>query len=245
MTIPDDFDNALQFGPAFEVKFIGDGIDAGRFQGYAATYGNVDHGGDTIAPGAFASSLAQHQSAGSRPALLWHHRGGEPVGRLLTMNEDARGLQVAGQLNLDTPAGQKAYAHVKAGDVRGLSIGYLVPPGGAERKAGGRLLKRLSLHEVSITPMAMDPHAQITGVKTLGSRGELERILIDAGLARRAALKLAAGGWPALVGGEDDPPQIDPSILTAGLAEKTAFAALASKIDTAMIELKSLEKGRR
>jgi hypothetical protein len=81
----------------------------------------------------------------------------------------------------------------------------------------------------------------------LSSLSELERGLrgeIKLSLPRGAAAKIAAVGWPALVGGEDDPPKPDPKIAAAALAEKNAASALATKINAAVLELKSLQKGK-
>jgi len=237
----------LQIGTPVEVKFLSDGADVGTFDGYAATFNGVDAQGDTIAPGAFADTIAQHKAAGTAPSLLWNHDQAEPVGKLIGIQEDARGLRVKGMLNLRTTAGVRAHEHLKAGDVSGLSVGYVVPPGGQEQKRGGtRILKKLMLHEVSIASLPADTNARVTGVKMLTSISELERGLrgeIKLSLPRGAAAKIAAVGWPALVGGEDDPPQPDPKIVAAALATKNAFTALATKIDAAVLELKSMKKG--
>jgi HK97 family phage prohead protease len=238
----------LQIGPMIEVKFLDPGSDVGVFDGYGATFNGVDAQGDTIMPGAFADTIARHQGAGTAPALLWNHNQDEPVGKLIGLQEDARGLKVRGKLNLNTAAGIKAHEHLKAGDVSGLSVGYVVPKGGAEhQRGGGRTLKKLDLHELSIASMPADTNARVTGVKMLTSLSELERGLrgeIKLSLPRGAAAKIAAVGWPALVGGEDDPPQPDPKIAAAALATKNAFTALATKLDAAVLELKSLKKGQ-
>jgi HK97 family phage prohead protease len=234
--------------PLVEVKYLADGTDMGTFVGRAATFGGVDAQGDTIAPGAFTDTIAQHTAAGTMPALLWNHDQGEPVGRLMSMAQDAQGLHVKGMLNLRTAAGVKAHEHLLAGDVSGMSIGYQVAPGGHETvRGGGRLLKKLTLHEVSLATTPADTHARVTGVKMLTSLSELERGLrgeIKLSLPRGAAAKIAAVGWPALVGGEDDPPKPNPMIVAAELAAKTAFTTLATKLDAAVLELKSLKKGR-
>src|ERR1019366_6713947 len=206
----------------------------------------VDSQNDTITPGAFADTIAQHKAAATAPSLLWSHDMAEPVGKLIGLQEDARGLQVRGKLNLNTAAGVKAHEHLKAGDVSGLSIGYIVPPGGQEQKrSGARILKKLNLHEVSLATIPADARARVTGVKMLTSLSELERGLrgeIKLSLPRGAAAKIAAVGWPALVGGEDDPPKPNPMIVAAELAAKTAFTTLATKLDAAVLELKSLKK---
>jgi hypothetical protein len=240
MKTPDD--SELKIGQPLELKFLSeDGGVPGMFEGMAATFGGVDATGDSIRRGAFSDSIARHMAAKTMPALLWSHDPAAPVGSLVSMHEDANGLQVKGRLNLATEAGRKAHEHLKAGDVSGLSIGYQVPPGGAESLTGGlRILKRVHLHEVSVVTMPADSRARILGVKMVSSRSELERGLrgeLPLNLARGAAARIAAAGWPGLVGATDEP---DPATVAAQLAETNAMKQLAAKLDAATLELKSL-----
>jgi hypothetical protein len=60
---------------------------------------------------------------------------------------------------------------MKAGSVKGLSIGYTVPQGEGKasyRDDGARVLKEVRLHEVSVVAIPAAPRAQITTVKSLG-----------------------------------------------------------------------------
>jgi HK97 family phage prohead protease len=240
MKNPDD-DSTLIIGSPIEVKFLPDS-QVGEFTGMAASFNGVDATGDSIRAGAFSDSIARHMAAKTMPALLWSHDPGDVIGSLVSLNEDPNGLQVKGRLNLATEAGRKAHEHLKAGDVSGLSIGYQVSPGGAERLASGlRVLKRLHVHEISVVSMPSDSRARVSGIKMLTSRGELERGLrgeIPLALARGAAAKIAAAAWPALVGAEDPDPAI-------ALAEKSAITRLAARIDAATLELKSIQNGKR
>lgn len=217
----------LLTSPAVEIKLLDSAADEGTVEGYAATFNGVDHGADTIAPGAFAESLMAHRSAGSSPAMLWSHRQAEPIGRWTAMGEDSRGLRVRGVLNRETQAGRTAHAHLKAGDVTGLSIGFQIAPGGSAETRIGRTLTKLVLHEVSVVSVPMDPRARITGVKSLASRAELEDLLRESGLAKGAAKKIAAAGWSAL-SGEPTPTQ-DP-----------VWRDLMSALDANLTDLKGL-----
>lgn len=195
-------------GPPVELKLLDAAADGGEIEGYGAIWGggngrSSDFGGDSIAPGAFADSLATHHAGGTAPAMLWAHHQAEPIGRWTAMGEDPRGLRVRGKLNRESEAGAKAYSHIRAGDVTGLSIGFGVAPGGAKSISGGRSLTQLDLHEVSAVSTPMHPGARITGVKSLGSRAELEDLLRENGLTRGAARKIAFAGWPALTGRPD------------------------------------------
>jgi HK97 family phage prohead protease len=226
----DDWQAGLLVGAPISIKLFGDSAEAGLVEGYGSTFSGVDGHGDTVAPGAFAESIAEHRAAGTAPAMLWNHRQAEPIGKWLGMGEDARGLRVRGQINLDTARGREAHAHLKAGDVDGLSIRYQVPPGGQKRNSDGtRILTKLRLHEVSVASVPSDPRARLTSVKSLElkSLGDLEAILRDAGLPRGAAKKIAAAGWPALTGEADPAP--DPG-----------FAALTKALDSNLTDLKSL-----
>ncbi len=207
LTDDDEWTCGLRLGMPVEVKLLDDGLAAGTVEGYGAIFGTQDALGDTIQPGAFADSLRAHRTRGSSPAMLWAHKQAEPIGRWTGMGEDVRGLRVRGQLNLDTVAGRRAHAHLKAGDVDGMSIGFVVPRGGARVGAKGRSLSKVDLHEVSVVAIPAHHDSRVVQVKSLGSRGELEDLLRASGLARGAARKVARAGWPALSGeAPDDTP---------------------------------------
>ena len=130
----------------------------GTFEGLAAVYGNRDAGGDTIAPGAFTKSLATK----SEVPVLWQHDQREPigVGRLM---DKAEGLAISGKLVLESDVARKAYALMKAGAVKGLSIGYQIAKDAVQ--GGSRILQELKLHEVSVVTFPMNAQAAILAVK--------------------------------------------------------------------------------
>ncbi len=183
---------------AFEVKASGDGLIEGLASPYA---GEPDSQGDVVAPGAFTASLARSKAAGDLPVMLWAHNLDTPVGRWSDFVDKADGLHVRGQLNLKTAAGREAFEHVRAGDARGLSIGYRIPEGGREYAGKGVfLLKEVELYEVSIVAIPAAARARITAIKSLGSKAEAVDMLRACGLSRAAAARFAAGGWKALSG---------------------------------------------
>lgn len=194
-------------------KFAGPEADAGSLEGYGSTFGGApDSYGDIVAHGAFRRTLREHAKAGTMPVMLWAHDQHRPIGRWIEMREDGRGLFVRGQLNLKTDAGREAHAHLSEGDVGGLSIGFREAPSGRRyNQDGTSTLTDLDLGEVSVVAMPANPSARVTQVKNLQSRIELEQLLRDAGLARGAAVKLAAGGWPALSNEPETPtPDLEP-----------------------------------
>lgn len=170
-------------GDELETKFVAfDAASAGedgRIEGYASLFGVVDQGGDEVAPGAFAGSLAR---GGRRVKLLWQHDPAKPIGVWETLREDGRGLWVSGRLLREVQAGREAAALLKAGALDGLSIGYRAIRA-EKRPGGGRRLIEVDLWEVSLVTFPMLPEARATsGDATLKAEaGEAEaRALAEA-----------------------------------------------------------------
>lgn len=189
----------MRFSPAFglEVKASGQGV----VEGLASVFnGPPDSFGDVVAPGAFAKSIASHRAEKTSPLMLWAHDTARPVGRWTDVSEKRDGLHVRGLMNLKTTAGRDAWEHVRAGDVRGLSIGFRVPEGGAKFSGDKRHVSEVELLEVSLVAMPAQPLARVTETRSVRNRAEFRDLLRATGLPRRAAEKLASGGWPALAG---------------------------------------------
>ncbi len=129
------FDSSAKRSPIVRYKFASG--DSGEFEGYGSTFGGEpDAYGDVIAPGAFTASLAAHKAAGTAPVMLWAHDLARPIGRWTEIKEDQTGLFLRGSCNIDTAAGRDALAHIKAGDVTGLSIGYKINEYSVDAKTG-------------------------------------------------------------------------------------------------------------
>lgn len=140
--------------------------EAGSFEGYGSTWGNVDEQGDRVIPGAFTATIPDFLKRGW---ISDAHQTEEPIAMPTAAYEDARGLYVSGVFHT-TPRAQLvrtfARERVQAGKQMGLSIGYRVPPGGARRAADGvRELLKLELIEVALTIMPANTEATVTGVK--------------------------------------------------------------------------------
>jgi HK97 family phage prohead protease len=148
-----------------KIKSIADSDDDenGEFCGLASTYGPpADYGGDIVVPGAFTQSI---KSQGKGLPVLWQHRTAQPVG-IGKIGDSAGGLLINGRLVMADPVARRAYAHMRAGSVRGLSIGY-DPIKSTPRDDGGRDLHEIRLHEVSLVTLPMNPRAEVAGVKAL------------------------------------------------------------------------------
>ena len=129
-------------------------------EGYASLFGAKDTGGDIVAPGAYAASLAALSKAGRRVKMLWQHDPTEPIGVWDEVREDERGLYVKGRLLKDVARAREAASLIEAGAIDGLSIGYRTVR--AERDGKGRrLLSELELWEVSLVTFPMLPEARV------------------------------------------------------------------------------------
>lgn len=157
-----------------ELKFSGSNIDSGYFEGYGAVFGNIDRGGDIIDPGAFKKSMDHMTATGvdSVPMYYNHDRANGSIGVWTGMCEDQKGLSVKGRLiGLDTEFGKVNLARLREGAIKGLSIGYRVPPGGSTmdnvKGARCRRLKSIQLSEVSLVDDPMNPMAKVNFQKSM------------------------------------------------------------------------------
>jgi HK97 family phage prohead protease len=130
-----------------------------RFAGYAALFDREDRGGDVIAAGAFAESLARQ--AEPLP-LLWQHDAGQPIGVVEAISEDKRGLRVIARLVPRPGVAARAAEQLRLGRIDGLSFGYRVVDAEDGRP---RRLNRLDIVEVSLVAHPMQPLARVHAVE--------------------------------------------------------------------------------
>ena len=144
----------------FEIKSI---RADGTFEGYASVFNIIDSQRDRVHPGAFKASIKGRE----KPVpLLWQHQWEKPIGVITALFEDGRGLYMKGKLLLDVAQAREAYALLKEGVVRGLSIGYSVKRSRRSVDTGVRELLDLSLWEISLVTQPANEAAQVTVVKS-------------------------------------------------------------------------------
>lgn len=177
----------------------------GAFEGLLSPYGNVDDGGDIVDPGAYSKNIKEQ---GIRRPMLWQHDVKTPIGDLI-LEDRPDGLWCKGQLLMALPSAQQAYLLIKAGIVKGLSIGYRVVKDSAEGAI--RRLKEIELFEGSVVTFPMNSLATITAIKA--ARGETkdsfdeelaEIQLQDMGYQMFCALQCSLGGLPYASGMSKD-----------------------------------------
>lgn len=192
----------------FKVKSV---KDNGEFEGYGSVFGVKDSYSDIVVKGAFESSLAKWKEKGNLPALLWQHKMDEPIGVYTEMSEDENGLLLKGRLLIDDdPLAKRAHAHMKAGSLTGLSIGYSLNDYDYDSTKDAFILKEIDLWEVSIVTFPANEEARISDVKTALKTGEIpqpalvERCLRDVGFTRTQSKAFMANGFKALRDADSD-----------------------------------------
>lgn len=151
---------------ALEVKALS---ESGVFAGYGSVFDVVDSQRDVVSRGAFVGTLEKRKPSDVK--LLWQHDALEPIGVIDELFEDMHGLYVKGRLLLDVARAKEAYALLKEGVVKGLSIGYSPLRYTIDPDSGVRILKAVELWEISLVTFPANEAAQVTVVKHQQSKG--------------------------------------------------------------------------
>ena len=183
----------------------------GQVEGYGAVFGNVDTYGDIILRGAFGNTMGKR-----KVKMLWQHNPDQPIGVWDEMREDDRGLWMKGRILSEVEKGKEAIALMSAGAIEGLSIGYKTID--AEYTNGNRIIKEIDLWETSIVTFPANDMAGAS-VKSIETERDLERVLIDCGLSRKAARAIACEGKGYLSLRDADDGNPDAGLRDAGLIE--------------------------
>lgn len=195
---------------------VKDVSEEGTFTGYGSIFGNLDSYGEKVLPGAFGESLARHKREGTKPLMLWQHNPDEPIGVWDDLAEDGTGLKGTGRLVLETGRGREAHALLKAGAIRGLSIGYREVE--VEPDGNNRLLKKLDLMEISVVSFPANRRARVESVKSERMEEfarrlrdgepmpvkEFEDILREAGVPKAMAVQIASVGYAKAIRSESE-----------------------------------------
>lgn len=155
--------------------------DGGTVTGYAATFDREpDSYGDVIAPGAFTETLkrwAALNEQGKYIPLLYGHNAFDPdynIGRIVSAEEDERGLLVTAEFDADNPKAQYVRKLVQEGRVYQFSFAFDVLSSGEteldeDHKANE--LRKLELYEISLVQIPANQHATVEDVKSATKAG--------------------------------------------------------------------------
>lgn len=193
-------------------------------EGHAAITGNLDLNGDVILAGAFAGTVSA--GPGSVKVLIGHDYGSLPVGRVIELREDAKGLYARARI-LETAAGNDLLTVAKDahdhGESIGMSIGYRVKEYAyAEREVGRgikqlvREIKDLEVREFSFVTFPANPKAVTTGVK---AEGRILTVTLPEGASLEEARALFDEAVAGLTTTPAAPPQDEPIVLSSWQAD--------------------------
>jgi len=138
--------------------------EPGVFDALVAVFGNVDHGGDRIVPGAFTRTLEER----GMPPVVWSHQWMvPPIGKTLDARETDRGLEIRAKLFVDEDDGhdtaRQVYVAMREGALREFSFAYTTRESRFVEEDGNtvRELHDLDLLEVGPTLVGMNPETEL------------------------------------------------------------------------------------
>ena len=147
----------------FKQSPMGEIIDAdekaGIVKGYASVFNNVDSDNDIIKSGAYKKTIAEN---GRRVKYLYQHDMDKPIGKMLNLEEDEKGLVFEAEI-AKTQLGMDVIELIKAGVITENSVGIL--PIQKEMVNGRREINEVKLYEVSAVTLAANDQAMILDVK--------------------------------------------------------------------------------
>lgn len=163
-----------------------DGLKEGQFTAYASVFGNKDSYGDVVMPGAFNKTLTEWVKSGDMIPLLFAHNMSDPdfnLGGVIKTEQDAVGLKVTAELDLENPKALQTYRMLKGRRIRQMSFAYDEMDSGPAVHDGDNVweLRELKLYEVSIVTVGANQETEILAVKQVPAVAERAMRDIKAG----------------------------------------------------------------
>lgn len=170
----------------FERKSIDE--DQGIVVGYLSTFGNVDLQGDRVQKGAFSKTVTEGksrmQTRGMIWPALWFHNPEQPIGKVIDVEEDDKGLLITAQLDIsmtgnefNNPKAAMVFSGFKQSYISEMSMGYIAIQKDYD-KQGIRNLKECAIVEASACTalFAANPEALVasSGVKSMEDKTPIE-----------------------------------------------------------------------
>lgn len=232
-----------------------DGLLEGQFVAYASVFGNKDSYGDVVVQGAFADDLARWQKSGNVIPILFGHNMSDPdfnIGHVISAEEDAVGLKVTAQLDLENPKAVQVYRLLKGRRIDQMSFAFDEIDAGPATHDGEDVweLRKLRLYEVSVVTIGANQETEILAVKQVPNVAERAIRDIKAGrvLSAKNEGELreaheAIGRVLSALDGTSDEEKASGSGPShqESEASETREASQSPSVDTSALELLSLE----
>lgn len=137
-----------------------------KIAGYAST-DSVDRDSDRILPTAWTRGGLKNYE--NNPILLFNHDYNRPIGRVLEISTDRRGLKIKGIISKS--AGD-VYNLVKEGVLSTFSVGFLVKDADYDKSVDGLIVKDAELLEVSVVSVPANQDATFSLAKSFDSQDD-------------------------------------------------------------------------
>lgn len=135
-----------------------------KIAGYAST-DSVDRDSDRILPTAWTRGGLKNYE--NNPILLFNHDYNRPIGRVLEISTDRKGLKIKGIISKS--AGD-VYNLVKEGILSTFSVGFLVKDADYDKSVDGLIVKDAELLEVSVVSVPANQDATFSLAKSFDSQ---------------------------------------------------------------------------
>lgn len=137
-----------------------------KIVGYASTNA-LDRSSDKILSSAWTKGgLRNFQS---NPILLFNHDYNKPIGKVVEINTDGKGLMIKGVISKS--AGD-VYNLVKEGVLTTFSVGFLIKDADYDKSADGLIVKDAELLEVSVVSVPCNQDATFSVAKSFDSQDD-------------------------------------------------------------------------
>jgi hypothetical protein len=172
--------------------------------------------------------------------VLWQHNPGDPSGTC-AVTDSREGLLVQGKLLLQDPTALKAYTFMKAGVIKGLSIGFETLQSTMDGDV--RQLKELRLWEFSIVTFPMQESATISSIKSLSVSDDEVQMHLKAISRHQKAIRMhvkAILGDDDELDDEDGDTADDPAFLEGNDSEPGGASLADDEMSKFLAELQTL-----
>ena len=150
------------------IKAIEEGDGELRIAGYAST-DSMDRQSDRILSSAWTRGGLRNYEI--NPILLFNHDYNRPIGKVIEMSTDKRGLRIKGVISKS--AGE-IYDLVKEGVLSTFSVGFLVKDADYDKSADGLIVKDAELLEVSVVSVPANQDATFSLAKSFDSQEDYQ-----------------------------------------------------------------------
>ncbi|RHO68247.1 HK97 family phage prohead protease [Parabacteroides sp. AF48-14] len=155
---------------SFEIKDITINSESRRISGYAAVFGNKDKAGDILIKGCFSKSIQERgpqSNANDKIIHLWMHNMNEPVGKIVTLIEDDKGLYFEADID-EIDLGDREIKQLESGTLNQFSIGYsyVWDKIDYDSEKDAFIVKEVVLYEISVVSIGCNGETYYAGLKT-------------------------------------------------------------------------------